>query len=107
MTSRAAALKTLAQVRVSAWHVALSHQVTDLVIRRSRPSLEAMFAPIADFFDAGDAAPNYRSMGTNHGMVGAGLTLTLDQPSIVLDSVGKGMKRRPWRSPRLANPQVE
>lgn len=60
----------------------------DLVIRRSRPSPEATFALIADFFDAGCATPSHRPMGTNHGttrtsasdldaVVGAGLTLTL------------------------------
>jgi hypothetical protein len=47
--------ETLDQVRARRGTIALSHQVIDLVTRHSRPSPEATFALIEEFFDAGDA----------------------------------------------------
>lgn len=49
--------ETLDQVKARRGTIALSHQVIDLVSRPSRPSPEATFALIEDFFDAGDAMP--------------------------------------------------
>jgi len=50
--------ETLAQVKARRGTIALSHQVIDLVTRRSRQlSPEATFALIEEFFDAGDATP--------------------------------------------------
>ena len=49
--------ETLDQVRARRGTIALSHQVIDLVTQRSRPSPEATFALIEEFFDAGDATP--------------------------------------------------
>lgn len=50
--------ETLAAVKARHGTIALSHQVIDLVTRRSRrPSPEATFALIEEFFDAGDATP--------------------------------------------------
>lgn len=49
--------ETLDQVRARRGTIALSHQVIDLVISRSRRSPEATFDMIAGFFDAGDATP--------------------------------------------------
>lgn len=49
--------ETLDQVKARRGTIALSHQVIDLVTRGRRPSPEATFALIEEFFDAGDATP--------------------------------------------------
>lgn len=49
--------ETLAQVRARRGTIALSHQVIDLLTQHSRPSPEATFELIEDFFDAGDDTP--------------------------------------------------
>lgn len=49
--------ETLAQVKARRGTIALSHQVIDLVTRHGRPSPQATFALIEEFFDAGDATP--------------------------------------------------
>lgn len=50
--------ESLEQVRARRGTIALSHQVIELVAKRSRrPSAEATFTLIEEFFDAGDATP--------------------------------------------------
>lgn len=50
--------ESLERVRARRGTIALSHQVIELVTKRSRrPSAEATFALIEEFFDAGDATP--------------------------------------------------
>jgi ABC-2 type transport system ATP-binding protein len=106
-------------VRAPRGTIALSHQVTDLVIRRSRPSPEGTFALIAELIDAGDPTSSHRSMGTNHGptrisagdlnaVTGADLTLTPGQPSTLLtgassQSAGTAPQRRQMTMVALSN----
>ena len=50
--------ETLDQVKARRGTIALSHQVIDLVARRGRrPTPEATFVLIEDFFGVGDATP--------------------------------------------------
>jgi hypothetical protein len=50
--------ETLDHVKARRGTIALSHQVIDLVTKRStRPSPETTFALVEEFFDAGDATP--------------------------------------------------
>ena len=58
--------ETLAQVKARRGTIALSHQVIDLISRCSRPTPEATFALIEEFFDTGDASPSHRPLGAHH-----------------------------------------
>lgn len=56
--------ETLDQVKARRGTIALSHQVIDLLTKLDgRPSPEATFALIEEFFDAGDATPEPLSDG--------------------------------------------
>lgn len=56
--------ESLDQVRARRGTIALSHQVIDLVTKHRRPSAEATFALIEDFFDAGDTTPEQSPDGS-------------------------------------------